>query len=106
MNYRGQKTINIDGKDYWTVKSFSLVTGRSVTQIRSLMWKGNTVRKLKVDHFDKKPFIPAEELFEFPFVLPGSNKVYKGIMIERFYTTRGLLRSKEEVLEECTSHPL
>ena len=66
-------TQKIDGNLYFTVKHFAWVTKRSETNVRFLMSYGNRIRKLRVVRFGDKPYIPYEEMLEFPFTLPGRN---------------------------------
>jgi hypothetical protein len=63
----------INGKFYFTVKHFAWATKRSEQSVRFLMCYGNRIRKLKVERIGDKPYIPYEELTEFPFTLPGRN---------------------------------
>lgn len=65
--------VEIDGKLYYTVKQFSFLTNRSTATIYNLIGKGNAIRKLQCMRVGEKPFIPAEELTDFPFVAPGPN---------------------------------
>ncbi len=69
-----KKIIDINGKSYLTVQDFADVTNRSIAAIRQYMALGNRIRKLKFTHFAGKPFIPIEEVFEFPFTMSGRNK--------------------------------
>lgn len=63
----------LNGKLYFTVKRFAWATKRSEQSVRFLMCYGNRIRRLKVKRFGGKPYIPYEELTEFPFTLPGRN---------------------------------
>lgn len=65
--------VNVDGKQYYTVKQFAFLTNRSTTTIYNLIGKGNAIRKLNCIRLDEKPLIPVEELTDFPFVSPGPN---------------------------------
>lgn len=69
-------TFIIRGKRYFTVKHFAWMTKRSEQNIRFLMCYGNKQRKLKVTRINGKPFIPFEELMEFPFTMPGRNSKF------------------------------
>lgn len=63
----------INGNLYFTVKHFAWVTKRSEVNVRFLMSRGNRIRKLRIVRFGEKPYIPYEEMLEFPFTLPGRN---------------------------------
>ncbi len=65
-------THKIDGELYFTVKHFAYVTKHSEVRIRVLMKYGNRLRRLRVVRFGGKPFIPYEELTQFPFTMPGN----------------------------------
>lgn len=71
MIIEGECTVNLDGRDYWTVSQFSKLTNRKEGTIRVLISKGNRIRKLETKKLGGKPFILAEELFNFPFVITG-----------------------------------
>lgn len=85
----------INGNLYFTVKHFAWVTKRSEVNVRFLMARGNRIRKLKVMRLDGKPYIPYEELLEFPFTLPGRNskQIYH-------YTEDGYPQTEEEMQDE------
>ena len=72
------KTELINDEYYFKVTNFALVTRKSTQNIRYLMAKGNRIRKLKKVYIMDKPLIPATELTEFPFTMPGrkSKEVY------------------------------
>jgi hypothetical protein len=63
----------LNGRLYFTVQAFALVTKKSQQSIRFLMAYGNRIRKLRVEYIFDKPLIPYEELTEFPFTLSGRN---------------------------------
>jgi len=95
-----EKTINIDGTDYWLVTQFSKLTNRSSVSIRALVNRGNRIRKLKAIRINDSVFIEAQELFEYPFVLPGKPAPdEEGICIEQFYLEDEKLYVKEKVYE-------
>jgi len=68
---------NINGKDYYNCKVFAELTNRSEQAIRLLILNGNRIRKLKAIKVGTAIFIDKTELTEFPFCLPGRNKVIK-----------------------------
>lgn len=90
--------IRIEGKDYWLVSQFAKLTNKKEQTIRLLISKGNRIRKLNHIHIGEKPFICAEELFEFPFVVPG-RPAGMGDFIEKFYLENGELIKNEELLK-------
>jgi hypothetical protein len=71
-------SIEINKQRLFTVRTFALATKRSEQNVRFLLSYGNRIRKLQVIYIAGKPMIPATELTEYPFTLPGrySNKVY------------------------------
>ena len=87
-------THEIEGKRYFTVKHFAYATKRSEINVRFLMARGNRIRKLRVVRFGGKPFIPYEEMLEFPFTLPGrsSKEIYH-------YNEAGFPEMAEEQVE-------
>jgi len=66
-----KRRININGKDYLTIKDFAMIVNRSESTIRQLLYKGNRLRRLRCDHVGSKPFIPYSELTEYPFTVAG-----------------------------------
>ena len=65
MEIQGEKTFLLEGKEYWTVKQFGGFTHRSDVTIRSLVTKGNRIRKLKAKCLEgRSVFIEAEELIK------------------------------------------
>lgn len=105
MVINGEKSIILDGQAYWTVRQFSRLTDYSEASVRTLIYKGNSLRKLKAFYFSSnKPLIHEEELFAFPFVLTGRPlKEYDNkIKVKRFFVdNKGLLSSREEMVEKC-----
>jgi hypothetical protein len=100
MRINNIKSIQINKKEYWTVKQFSLLTEKSISAIRVLMHKGNRIRKLKYMSIGGKPFIEAEELFNYPFVVKG-RPAEVGSYIEKFYLENDELIKNEEVYNEA-----
>jgi len=66
--------FEINGRLYFSVKQFAEITHRTEQSVRLLMLKGNKIRKLERKFFAQKPFIPAEELTDFPFTVSGRNQ--------------------------------
>jgi hypothetical protein len=94
-----EETLNVNGKDYWFVKSFANLTYRKEATIRGMINKGNQIRKLKhLKLGDRLLLIPAEELFEYPFVATGKT-ADEGIYVEKHYLSEdGLeLLTAEEI---------
>lgn len=91
---QGETPYEINGRKYWTIKQFARLTRREPSSIRMLVSKGNKIRKLKADVFFDKPFVYAEELFEFPFSMPG--KGFGSIPIFKFKMEEGELKMIEE----------
>ena len=91
-----EKSIEIDGEEYWTVQQFSKLTRRKEGSIRVLISKGNRLRALKWIRIGGKPFIRASELFEFPFVINGRPTLLGVTTIEKYRLQNGRLVSGEE----------
>jgi hypothetical protein len=63
--------LEINGAKYFTVERFARVTNRTQQNVRHLMAQGNRVRRLRSFYLAGKPFVPYEELTEFPFTSAG-----------------------------------
>jgi hypothetical protein len=100
MEIYSEKPININGKDYWTVRQFAKLTNREEHSIRYLIIKGNRIRQLKSLTVGGKPFIEADELFNFPFVTTGRPNPL-GINIERYTLEMGKLKVIEGKYNPC-----
>jgi len=98
MEIQGLKTVNINGKDFWTVKDFAELTQRSDRVIRNLVKYGNRLRKLCAIHVHDRIYIEAEELFDFVFT-SGGQPANMGDYTEKFYMEDGELLRKEECLK-------
>lgn len=98
MEIQGLKTVNIDGKDFWTVADFATLTQRSHRVIRNLASAGNRLRKLKTLYLHERVYIEASELFEFPFTT-GGPPAEMGDFIEKFYIEDGELLRMELCLK-------
>jgi hypothetical protein len=98
MIVKGIKSINIDGKEYWSVKQFAELTDRSEGSIRQLIDTGNRNRKLRADRIASKPFIEAQELFDFPFLSNGRPSPL-GTMSEKYILKDGDLTIEEQRLD-------
>lgn len=83
MRIKNEETVNINGLDYWTIAQFAFLVGISTSYVRVLISYGNKIRKLKVEHFGSKPFIPAEEVFDYPFMSGGRPSI-DGRVVKRF----------------------
>ncbi len=68
------EAIKIEDEYYYTVKQFAVLTNRTEQSVRTLILKGNKLRKLKCIKFAGKPFIPAAEFTAFPFTVAGRNQ--------------------------------
>ena len=98
MEIQGLKTVNINGKDFWTVKDFAELTQRSDRVIRNLVKYGNRLRKLCAIHVHDRIYIEAEELFDFEFT-SGGQPANMGDYTEKFYMEDGELLRKEKCLK-------
>jgi hypothetical protein len=81
--------ISINGADYYSVKQFANIVNKTTATIYNLAKKGNAIRKLKCAYFNGKPYIPTEELTEFPFAAPGPHGTKKPC----FYDAQGQIRA-------------
>jgi hypothetical protein len=97
MEIQGLKTVNINGKDYWTVGDFAELSQRSDRVIRNLVKHGNRIRKLLAMSIHDRVYIEAEELFNFPFTT-GGQPAGMGDYVEKFYIENGELLRKESCL--------
>lgn len=101
MEINGEKTVKIDGNNFWTIRQFSRLTGYAEPRIRALIYYGNSQRKLKAHYFaSNKPMIYAEELFDFPFVTTGRPTRDSKTIAQRYYLLEGELCCKEETIEK------
>ena len=88
------RSISINGREYWTIKSFALLSQRSERVIRKLVVDGNRQRKLKGLTINGRVYIEQDELFEFPFTT-GGRPAQMGDFIEKFYVNDGELMREE-----------
>lgn len=65
----------VNGKKYYPVSTFALLTRRSEQAIRLLVHKGNRLRKLDAEKFGHLLLIPINELTAFPFCCAGRSKM-------------------------------
>lgn len=100
MEIQGEKTVNIEGKDYWTVASFGALTQRSDRSIRILITKGNRQRKLKAISVNGRVYIEENEIFDFAFCVSG-RPANMGDFVERFYMENGELLREEACIQRC-----
>ena len=63
--------ININGVMCYHVKQFAALTNRTTQSVYGLIRKGNSIRKLRVIYIERKPYVEAKELVEFPFTPSG-----------------------------------
>lgn len=101
MEIKGEKTILVEGREYFFVDQFARLTDKKDATIRLLITKGNRIRKLKSINFGGKPLILASELFDFPFVTKGHPSYTMGDFAEKFYVENGELIKSEEILPRC-----
>ncbi len=74
MNTYKDKIYVIDGVECLTINDFAKLVCRSRSTITSWMMHGNRYRKLKIlRDVNKRPFIPLNELFDFPVSVAGRN---------------------------------
>ncbi len=86
MKIGNEETLNINGQEYWTVRQFSILTKLSEARIRSLIYIGNSIRKLKSFYIgSNKPLIPARELFDFTFIQAGRPLEKSKFLSTEFY---------------------
>lgn len=95
MEINGLSTMNIDNKDYWTLKNFSQLTKKTEYTIRMLIAKGNRLGKLKALKIGNSVYIEAEELFNYKFVTNGRPNALSDCF-ETFYLENGELYKKEK----------
>jgi hypothetical protein len=101
MEINGEKTVIINGKHFWTIRQFSKLTGFAEPRIRSLIYSGNSQRKLKAHYFaSNKPMVHANELFDFPFVLTGRPSKDSKMTAIKYYLEEGELSCKEIIIEK------
>lgn len=74
----------INNENYFTVKQFARVTGRSEQNVRFLICYGNRIRKIRIARIGTKPMIPYSEYLDYPFTMPG-----RGSSIVYHYTASG-----------------
>ena len=94
MKIQEEETVNINGREYWTIKSFSLLTQRTERVIRKLVIDGNRQRKLKALTINGRVYVEQDELFEFPFTT-GGRPAHMGDFVEKFYEEGGELMREE-----------
>jgi hypothetical protein len=61
------KPLELNGKQYYSLKQFSRATNRHTSHISLLFSHGNKVRRLKGIRVSGKPFIEVTEVDDFPF---------------------------------------
>ena len=105
MRIHDENSLSINGKDYWSVRQFAKLTGREDASVRYLITHGNNLRNLKADHFEGRPFIRAEELFEFPFASPGKPSPI-GQIVEKFVLQGESLVTKKFIIQGEEISPL
>jgi len=94
MKIQEEETVNINGKEYWTIKSFATLSQRTERVIRKLASGGNRQRKLKSVTINGRVYIEQDELFDFPFTT-GGRPASMGDFIEKFYLSDGELMREE-----------
>jgi hypothetical protein len=98
LSINGLQTVNIEGKDFWTVADFAELTQRNHRIIRKLASVGNRLRKLKSLSLHERVYIEADELFNFPFTT-GGPPADMGDFVEKFYMEDGELQRAELCLK-------
>lgn len=68
---KSPEPTEINGHMYYQVKQFAMLTNRTTQSIYKLVKSGNAIRKLKAVYIGEKPYIPVEEVTDFPFISPG-----------------------------------
>jgi len=100
LEINGEKTVNIEGEDMWTARSFAELTQRSVRVVRKLVLYGNRIRKLKGKTINGRMYIYEQELFDFEFTT-GGRPADMGDFVERFYMEEGELLREEACVKPC-----
>ena len=65
------ESINIEGVEHFTIEDFAKIVGKSISAVRVMISRGNSIRKLKTEKYGGKPFIPISEVTDYPFPVPG-----------------------------------
>ena len=100
MEFYGEKPVTIEGKKYWTINQFAKLVGKHRECINNKRFHGNLIRKLKCERIAEKPFIPYEELFDYPWVVRGRPHS-AGIYATKFKPDgKGGLVKTEQVIEK------
>jgi hypothetical protein len=94
VKIQGEETVNINGKEYWTIKSFAALSQRTERVVRKLVVDGNRQRKLNAITLNGRVYIEQDELFEFPFTT-GGRPAQMGDFVEKFYEEDGELMREE-----------
>ena len=95
-----ERTLNIEGGDYWTVPSFSRLVQKTDRVIRLLASKGNRIRKLKHKSIYGRVYIEENEVFDYPFTMIGRVSEL-GNTIEKFSLVDGRLIKEELNDKKC-----
>ena len=90
-----EEPVVLNGQQYWTIKQFSRLTGRSAESVRTLITRGNRIRRLKSCYFEDRPYVVADELFNFPFTDKGRPSDL-GFFIYKYKVEDGELVVREE----------
>lgn len=92
MEVQQEKTVTINGIEYFSTEQVARLTKRSPASIRHLCIKGNRIRKMKYLNLAKSNWIEATELFDYPFTLVGKNS--KNMQAQKFFMNGDKLCSK------------
>lgn len=98
MEIQGEKTVQVDGVDYFFVGQFAKLTGYVDSSIRALIYKGNSIRTLRHINLSDKPMIPVTELFDFPFVAKGPPSE-DGVFVHRYVLEDGKIIKKHSLYQ-------
>lgn len=67
--------VELNGADYYTVRTFAALTRRSEQAVRALINKGNRLGTLASLKLGNTIFVPCSELTEFKFATVGCSDV-------------------------------
>jgi len=67
--------MKVNGKGYYTVEQFAIITGKTPGHILRMVLYGNRIRKMDSTKMLNKTMIPVEELTNFPFNRRGRGEI-------------------------------
>lgn len=78
------RPINVDGKKYFSVGQFAMLTYRTHNAVTQLIFKGNRLRNLKREVILGRNAVPVEELEDFPFLPRGAQRLDYTSVLEKY----------------------